>query len=109
MSPAAIRGRRPLPTRLRDVRDGVVLLDLPEASDEEANRACVALADQLLGRKTPGLRDAVPGARSLLIAFDPLRLGKKSHNALYSVASTWSQKESALSANNLLKKAPFQS
>ncbi len=68
MSPPGIR------TRLRDVRDGVVLLDLPEASDEEANRACVALADRLRGRKTPGLRDAVPGARSLLIAFDPLRL-----------------------------------
>jgi KipI family sensor histidine kinase inhibitor len=72
VSPAAIR--RPIPTLLRDVRDGVVLLDLPEASDEEANQACVALAARLRGRKTPGLRDAVPGARSLLIAFDPLRL-----------------------------------
>ena len=74
MSPTTIRSRRPLPTRLRDVRDGVALLDLPEASDEEANRACVALADRLRARKTPGLRDAVPGARSLLIVFDPQRL-----------------------------------
>jgi KipI family sensor histidine kinase inhibitor len=72
VSPTAIR--MAIPTRLRDVRDGVALLDLPEASDEEANRACVALAARLRGRKTPGLRDAVPGARSLLITYDPLRL-----------------------------------
>jgi KipI family sensor histidine kinase inhibitor len=58
--------------RLRDVRDGIALLDLPEASDEEANRAFVALAQRLRGRA--GVHDAIPGARSLLIQFDPRRV-----------------------------------
>jgi len=59
-----------------DLRDGAMLVEFPEASDEEANRACVALGARL--RADPGVgggvRDAIPGARSLLIVFDPRRL-----------------------------------
>ena len=64
------------PIAFFDVRDGVVLLELPEASDEEANRACVALAKRLRARG--GVHDAIPGARSLLIVFDPQRLSSAS-------------------------------
>jgi KipI family sensor histidine kinase inhibitor len=75
------------------VRDGVALLDLPEASDEEANRACVALAARLRGRRTLGLRDAVPGARSLLIVFDPLRLSSEVLRATVDAVGTAPEKE----------------
>ncbi|HEY4228708.1 MAG TPA: 5-oxoprolinase subunit PxpB, partial [Thermoanaerobaculia bacterium] len=62
------------PVAFFDVRDGVVLLEFPEASDEEANRACVALGARLRADWGFGVHDAIPGARSLLIVFDPLRL-----------------------------------
>src|SRR5262249_34661901 len=55
-----------------DLRDGAMLVEFPEASDEEANRASVALAARLRARS--GVHDAIPGARSLVILFDPLRL-----------------------------------
>jgi allophanate hydrolase subunit 1 len=60
---------------VRDVRDGVVLADVPEASEDEANRWCVAAAERLRVSRLRGLRDAIPSARSLLVDFDPALLG----------------------------------
>jgi KipI family sensor histidine kinase inhibitor len=62
------------PFRVRDVRDGVVLADLPESSDEDGHRLGVALARAMRALAMPGLWDAVPAARSVLFVFDPLRL-----------------------------------
>lgn len=59
---------------IRGVRDGVVLVEYPGASDEEANREAVALAGTLRGRGAPGILDAIPAARTLLVLFDPDRV-----------------------------------
>ena len=65
--------------RVRHVGDGAILVEFPEASDDEANRAAVALARALalVPQKAPD--DAVPGARTLFCAFDP---GRVSHGEL---------------------------
>lgn len=62
--------------RVRDVADGAILVEYPEADEEEANRAAVALS-AFLGRRYPaahGLLDTIPGARTLFCEFDPLRI-----------------------------------
>ena len=59
------------------VRDGVLLVDYPEASEEEANRASVSLARRLSGGAAPGILDTIPGARTLLVVFDPARLTRR--------------------------------
>jgi len=57
-----------------DLADGVAVVEFPGASDEEANRAAVGLAAALAAAPPPGLRDAVPGARTLFLTFDPMRI-----------------------------------
>ena len=57
--------------RFRDVRDGVLLVEFPDASDDEANLAAIVLARNLAGSPPRGLRDAIPAARTLLVVFDP--------------------------------------
>jgi len=64
------------PPAIRDVRDGAVLVEYPESSDREANRAAVTLGIRLRARGKGGVLDAVPGARSLLVVFDPSRLSR---------------------------------
>jgi KipI family sensor histidine kinase inhibitor len=59
---------------LRDVRDGALLVEYPEFSDDEANRAAVSLAGRIRRAGGTGLLDAIPGARSLLLLFDPERM-----------------------------------
>jgi len=61
---------------LVDVRDGVLLVEYPEASEEVANRAAVLLARRLTGGAQPGILDAIPAARSLLVIFDGRRLSR---------------------------------
>ncbi|MFL5311662.1 MAG: 5-oxoprolinase subunit PxpB, partial [Myxococcales bacterium] len=56
---------------LRHVVDGAVLVEYPGAPDAEANRAAVAVAAALAERQPPGVLDAIPGARTLLVLFDP--------------------------------------
>jgi len=57
--------------RLLDVADGAVLVEYPEDSEQEANRRAVVAARELANRRPPGFLDAVPGARTLLVEFDP--------------------------------------
>ena len=57
-----------------DLRDGLVLVEFPDASPDAANRAAIALARSIRDLETPGVRDAIPAARTLLVSFDPLRL-----------------------------------
>ncbi|HLN56907.1 MAG TPA: carboxyltransferase domain-containing protein, partial [Thermoanaerobaculia bacterium] len=62
---------------LRDVAEGAVLVEYPEASEEEANQRAVAVARSLTARAPAGFFDAVPGARSLLVLFDPGKLARR--------------------------------
>jgi KipI family sensor histidine kinase inhibitor len=61
--------------RIRPVADGSLLVEYPEASDEEANRAAVVLGAALRASSLPGLLDAIAGARTLFCAFLPERIG----------------------------------
>ncbi|HEV8608745.1 MAG TPA: 5-oxoprolinase subunit PxpB [Thermoanaerobaculia bacterium] len=55
----------------RDVSEGSLLLEFPESSDAEANRAAIAIASRLSAKRPRGLLDAIPGARTLFVLFDP--------------------------------------
>ncbi|HEV8119061.1 MAG TPA: 5-oxoprolinase subunit PxpB, partial [Thermoanaerobaculia bacterium] len=57
--------------RIIDVAEGAFLVEFPELSEEEANRSAVAAARQLTARRPAGFLDAVPGACTLLVEFDP--------------------------------------
>jgi KipI family sensor histidine kinase inhibitor len=87
------------PFRVRDVRDGVVLADLPESSEEEANRLGVALARGLRALAMSGLWDAVPAARSVLFVFDPRRL---SHERLRNAIASHREGESETGTHRTL-------
>ena len=59
----------------RDVSEGSFLVDFPDIPDSDANRLAVTLAARM-GRHSPrGLLDAIPGARTLFVVFDPGRRG----------------------------------
>lgn len=62
---------------IRDVAEGAVLVEYPEASDEDANQNAVAVARALTTRAPAGLLDVVQGARSVLVVFDPQRLARE--------------------------------
>ncbi len=64
---------------VRHVSDGAILVEFPEASDDEANRSAVALGRALALSPERAPDDAVPGARTLFCAFDP---GRISHREL---------------------------
>ncbi|HEY6147290.1 MAG TPA: carboxyltransferase domain-containing protein, partial [Thermoanaerobaculia bacterium] len=72
-------------SRVRDVADGAILVEYPEADEEEANRAAVALAAFLPERAGEGFLDAIPGAQTLFCEFDPLKI---SHEALARAVET---------------------
>lgn len=61
---------------LRGVADGSLLVQYPDAPDEEANAAAVDLARALDTEAGPatGILDLVPGARTLFVSFDPSRV-----------------------------------
>src|SRR5712671_1649294 len=65
---ATTPGMRPA---VRHVVDGAVLLEYPGEPDARASRAAVAAAAELARRRPAGLLDAIPGARTLLLLFDP--------------------------------------
>jgi len=58
----------------RHVVDGALLVEFPEVSTDEANQLAVSLREQMLLRPRPEVLDAIPGARTLLVLFDPLTL-----------------------------------
>ena len=55
----------------RDVSEGSFLLEFPDSSDHEGNGAAIAIAARLSARCPRGLLDAIPGAKTLFILFDP--------------------------------------
>ncbi len=55
----------------RDVSEGSFLVEFPGRSDSDANRTAVSLAERLLKRRLHGVFDAIPGARTLFVLFDP--------------------------------------
>lgn len=55
----------------RDLVDGALLVEFPGSTDEKANAAAAALARRLALPPLRGLHDAVPGARTLVVLFDP--------------------------------------
>ena len=55
----------------RDVSENAFLVEFPEAPESEANRLAVALANRLGRHPRRGLLDAIPGARTLFVIFDP--------------------------------------
>lgn len=59
--------------------DGAVLVEFPDAAEDEANAAAVSIGRVLRGRNLDGFHDAVPGARTLFCEFEPFRLA---HEAL---------------------------
>jgi KipI family sensor histidine kinase inhibitor len=60
--------------RWRDVVDGAGLVDFPGESEDASNDRAVALARAVTTRSPAGFVAAVPGATTLLLLFDPLRL-----------------------------------
>ncbi len=55
----------------RDVSEASFLLEFPDLPDSDANRLAVALANRLSRQSRRGLLDAIPGARTLFVVFDP--------------------------------------
>ena len=62
---------------IRELAEGAVLVEYLEDSEDRANRRAVAAARSLLHRAPPGIFDAVPGARTLLLLFDPRRMSSE--------------------------------
>ncbi len=62
---------------LYDVAEGAAVVEYPDATETDANRAAVALGEQMLSAPREGLCDAVPGARTLALFFDPAALGRE--------------------------------
>jgi len=76
----------PRPSRftIRDLADGALLVEYPDLPDEEANAAAVAGAEALERKMPSGFLDAVPGARTLLIEFDPFETSSERLSAILS-------------------------
>jgi KipI family sensor histidine kinase inhibitor len=68
---AARREVGDLNVQIRDVSEGSVLVEFPDAPDSDANGAAIAIASRLSAKRTRGLLDAIPGARTLFVVFDP--------------------------------------
>ena len=73
---------------LREVVDGALLVEFPDASEEQANSAAAAIARKLEVNKPPGVHDAVPGARTLLVLFDPGTLERTRLSELFGEPTT---------------------
>ena len=59
------------------MRDGALLVEYPGHSEEKANRAAVSLSRRLRALAGAGLLDAIPGAQTILVLFDPARLSRR--------------------------------
>src|SRR5690242_20439944 len=85
--------RRPDGRRTRPLGDGALLIDWPSATDAESNRRARAVAERLREKPPPGFEDCVVGARSLLLAFHPLRFDR---GAVLRLARFWENDFAAL-------------
>ena len=63
-----------VPPRVRDVADGAALVDFPDESEESSNRRALSIVEALAADPPEGFLAGVPGAATLLLLFDPLRL-----------------------------------
>jgi KipI family sensor histidine kinase inhibitor len=61
-----------------DLADGAARIAFPGLSDREANQRAAELSGALSAAREPGFEDAVVGARTLLVLFDPARVSAKS-------------------------------
>jgi KipI family sensor histidine kinase inhibitor len=66
----------------RDVSEGSLLVEFPDSSESEANRLAVGLAERLTRVPRRGLLDAIPGARTLFVIFEPRLAARASLVAL---------------------------
>jgi KipI family sensor histidine kinase inhibitor len=55
----------------RAVSEGSLLFEFPESSEAEANLAAIAIASRLSRKRPRGFLDAIPGAKTLFVVFDP--------------------------------------
>jgi len=62
---------------IRELAEGAVLVEYPQDSEDRANRRAVAAARSLLHQAPPVVFDAVPGARTLLLLFNPRRISSE--------------------------------
>src|SRR5216683_2966805 len=69
--PAKAEDRRVMRKATRDIVDGTVLVEFPHHGTQRANEAAVRLWRQLTQRQPAGFLDAIVGARTLLVLFDP--------------------------------------
>src|SRR5262249_2559426 len=60
--------------RWRDLVDGAGIIDFPGESEQKSNERAVALSDAITSKPPSGLVAAVPGASTLLLLFDPLKI-----------------------------------
>ncbi|HSS44056.1 MAG TPA: carboxyltransferase domain-containing protein, partial [Thermoanaerobaculia bacterium] len=67
---------RDVQRNFRDVADGALLAEFPEAAQAEANRQAVAIARHFGRKHSAGFFDAVAGARAVLLFFEPRRLSR---------------------------------
>src|SRR5205814_2590893 len=66
-----VRDNREMTRTLRHVVDGAVLIEWPGAADQAANAAAVSVGTALAAEPPRGFLDAIPGARTLLVLFNP--------------------------------------
>lgn len=83
------------PRRVLPVGDAALLIDWPGESDLASNRKARAVHAHLRREPPPGVVDAVPAARTLLVEFDPLTFDRA---AFLRQAAFWENDFAALGA-----------
>lgn len=66
----------PVKIEAHDVSENALLVLFPDVSDEDANRAAVDLGARLTAKGRRGLVEAIPGARTLFVSFDPRAIAR---------------------------------
>lgn len=61
----------------RDVSESTVLVVFPDAPDTDANLAAVEIGARLTAKPRRGLVEAIPGARTLFLSFDPRAIDRE--------------------------------
>ncbi|HSD71453.1 MAG TPA: 5-oxoprolinase subunit PxpB, partial [Thermoanaerobaculia bacterium] len=61
----------------RDVSESTLLVVFPDAPDTDANLAAVEIGARLTAKRRRGLVEAIPGARTLFLSFDPRAIDRE--------------------------------